>query len=153
MPEPVGKRQPPSLTIDVFTIFPGIFAGPLDESILRRARDRGIVTIAIHDIRDWAVDKHHTVDDTTYGGGAGMVLRVDVVDAALQAVYGPDTESMLGERRVAVLSASGRTFDEQLATELAGVERLTLLCGRYEGIDERVQERLATDAICQAMPL
>jgi len=87
------------------------------------------------------------VDDSPYGGGAGMVIRVDVVDAALQAVYGADTPKMLAERRIAVLAASGRRLDDALAAELAGLESLTLVCGRYEGVDERVRDHLANDSI------
>ncbi len=94
------------LRFEVFTLFPGIFAGPLDESILRRARDRGLVQIDIHDIRDWAVDRHRTVDDTTYGGGAGMVMMAPPIVSAVEATLGSD----LAQTRILVMSAAGRLW-------------------------------------------
>src|SRR5918997_4446933 len=130
--------QSPRLRFDVFTLFPGIFTGPLDESILRRARDRGIVQIDIHDIRDWADDRHRTVDDTTYGGGAGMVMMAPPIVSAVEAILGPE----LSRTRVLVMSASGRLFFQSLSEELAAGERIGIVCGRYEGIDYRAIEIL-----------
>jgi tRNA (guanine37-N1)-methyltransferase len=134
------------MQIDVFTLFPEWFDWFVAQRHVRNALRLG------HDLRfftyrDTTPLAAGQVDDTPYGGGAGMVIRVDVVDAALQAVYGPDTEAMLTSRRVAVLAASGRQLDDSLASELVGLDRLTLLCGRYEGVDERVTEHLANDSI------
>src|SRR3954468_7104781 len=123
----------PLLRFDLYTLFPGIFTGPLDESILRRARDRGIVQIDIHDIWDWAGDRHRTVDDTTYGGGAGMVMMAPPIVSAVEATLGPD----LARTRVLFMSAGGQRFTQSLAGELAESERIAIICGRYEGIDYR----------------
>jgi len=99
MTEPAVATREPLLRFNLFTLFPGIFAGPLNESILRRARDRGIVRIDIHDIRDWALDRHRTVDDTTYGGGAGMVMMAPPIVSAVEETLGPD----LGRTRILVM--------------------------------------------------
>ena len=133
----------PKLHFDVFTLFPGIFAGPLDESILRRARDRGIVKIDLHDIRDWAVDRHRTVDDTTYGGGAGMVMMAPPIVSAVESTIGPD----LANTRVLVMSAGGRLFSQSLAWELAAGSRIAVVCGRYEGIDHRAIQILGAEEV------
>jgi tRNA (guanine37-N1)-methyltransferase len=134
------------MQIDVFTLFPEWFDWFLGQRHVRNAMRLGH-DLRLFNYRDTTPLSAGQVDDSPYGGGAGMVIRVDVVDAALQAVYGPDTGAMLAERRVAVLAASGRRLDDAVAEELAGVDRLTLLCGRYEGIDERVTEHLANDSI------
>jgi tRNA (guanine37-N1)-methyltransferase len=134
------------MRIDVFTLFPEWFDWFLDQRHVRNALALGH-DVRLFNYRDTTPLGAGQVDDTPYGGGAGMVIRVDVVDAALQAVYGPDTDAMLAGRRVAVLAAAGRPFDDALAGELAGLEALTLLCGRYEGIDERVADHLASDSI------
>src|SRR5215216_5010577 len=120
MSDSIAATQQPLLQFDLFTLFPGIFAGPLDESILRRARDRGIVQIDIHDIRDWAIDRHRTVDDTTYGGGAGMVMMAPPIVSAVEAILGPER---IGTR-VLVMSAGGRLFTQSLAEELATIARI-----------------------------
>ena len=143
MSEGDGDGPKPPFAFDVFTIFPGIFAGPLDESILRRAQDRGIVSIAIHDIREWATDKHRTVDDTTYGGGAGMVMMAPPIVAAVEATLG----DALGQTRVLVMSAGGRLFDQSLAEDLARESRLAIVCGRYEGIDDRAVQILQAEEL------
>jgi tRNA (guanine37-N1)-methyltransferase len=127
-----GVSQP-ALRFDVFTLFPGIIAGPLDESILRRARDRGIISVSLHDIRDWAVDRHRTVDDTPYGGGAGMVMMAPPIVTAVEETVGSEREST----RVFAMSAGGRLFTQAMAEDLAAAERIALICGRYEGIDDR----------------
>jgi tRNA (guanine37-N1)-methyltransferase len=132
--------------VDIFTLFPEWFSWFLDQRHVSNALRLGH-DVRLFNYRDTTPLGSGQVDDAPYGGGAGMVIRVDVVDAALQAVYGPDTEAMLGERRVAVLAATGRQLDDALAEELAGLESLTLLCGRYEGIDERVHEHLANDSV------
>ena len=131
------------LRFDVFTLFPGIFTGPLDESILRRAQDRGIVEIDIHDIRDWAVDRHRTVDATTYGGGAGMVMMAPPIVSAVETTLGSDLE----RTRVLVMSAGGRLFSQAMAEELATSGRIGIVCGRYEGIDHRAIEILDAEEI------
>jgi tRNA (guanine37-N1)-methyltransferase len=141
--EPRASAEHPLVRFDIFTLFPGIFTGPLDESILRRARDRGIVQIDLHDIRDWADDRHRTVDDTTYGGGAGMVMMAPPIVSAVEATLGPD----FSRTRVLVMSAGGRLFNQSLAEELAASARISIICGRYEGIDYRAIEILSADEI------
>jgi tRNA (guanine37-N1)-methyltransferase len=134
------------MQIDVFTLFPEWFGWFLEQRHVRNALRLGH-DLRLFNYRDTTPLSAGQVDDSPYGGGAGMVIRVDVVDAALQAVYGPDTGAMRANRRVAVLAASGRQLDDAVAEELAGLDALTLLCGRYEGIDERVTEHLANDSL------
>ena len=143
MSELGSAARHPLLRFDVFTLFPGIFTGPLDESILRRAQDRGIVEIDIHDIRDWAVDRHRTVDDTTYGGGAGMVMMAPPIVSAVETTLGSD----LDRTRVLVMSAGGQLFSQAMAEELATSGRIGIVCGRYEGIDHRAIEILDGEEI------
>src|SRR2546429_589911 len=125
--------------IDIFTLFPTMFQGPLTESILKRAQEQKILSIALHNIRDATTDKHHIVDDYPYGGGAGMVMKPEPIFTAIEAVYqgGP----------IIYLSPQGRLFNQQIAHELAQEPRVTLICGHYEGIDERVREHLVTDEL------
>ena len=127
------------MRFDIFTLFPEMFRGPLDESILKRARDRGLVEIALHNPRDATTDRHHVVDDYPYGGGAGMVMKPEPLFAAVEAVYegGP----------IILLSPQGRVFRQAVARELAREPRVALICGHYEGVDERVREHLATDEL------
>src|ERR671916_1717573 len=113
MSESAVAAQEPLLRFDLFTLFPGIFSGPLNESILRRARDRGIVQIDIHDIRDWALDRHRTVDDPTYGGGAGMVMMAPPIVSAVEATLGSD----LARTKILVMSAGGRRLHQGTAGE------------------------------------
>jgi tRNA (guanine37-N1)-methyltransferase len=134
------------MRIDVFTLFPEWFGWFQSQRHVRNALRLGH-ELRLFNYRDTTPLPNGQVDDSPYGGGAGMLIRVDVVDAALQAVYGPDTGAMLAERQVAVLTPAGRQLDDGVADELAAVERLTLLCGRYEGIDERVREHLSNDAL------
>ncbi len=131
------------MRIDVLTIFPKMFRGPFDESIVKRAVDSGLVSIQLHDIRRWAKDRHKTVDDYPYGGGPGMVMKPDVVFAATEAVLelAPQRESVI------LLTPAGRRLTHEVVLELAVKERLVLLCGHYEGFDARVHEHLATDEI------
>lgn len=124
------------MRIDVLTIFPGAFVGPLDVSIIKRARDAGLLDLEIHDIREHATDKHRSVDDYPFGGGQGMVMRVDVLDRALEEVQSLDDERGL----VVYLSPQGERLDDALVRELARHRRLVLVCGRYEGVDERFVE-------------
>ncbi len=121
------------MRIDVLTLFPSMFEGPFAESIVRRAQDAGLVEIAVHDIRDHAVDRHRTVDDTPYGGGAGMVLKPEPLTDAIRAARG-------GDGYVVLLSAQGRLFDQAAARRLALLPHLVLVAGHYEGVDERVIE-------------
>ncbi|HLI68812.1 MAG TPA: tRNA (guanosine(37)-N1)-methyltransferase TrmD [Ktedonobacteraceae bacterium] len=125
--------------IDIFTLFPEMFQGPFSESILKRAQEQGLLSIALHNIRAVTTDRHHIVDDYPYGGGAGMVMKPEPIFAAVEAVYqgGP----------IILMTPQGRTFSQKIARELAGEPRLTFICGHYEGIDERVRERLVTDEI------
>ena len=124
---------------DIFTLFPGMFQGPFTESILKRAQERGLLSIALHNIRDATTDKHHVVDDYPYGGGAGMVMKPEPIFAAIEAAYqnGP----------IILLTPQGRLFNQQIARALAQKPRITLLCGHYEGIDERVIQHLVTDEL------
>ncbi|MEA2582062.1 MAG: tRNA (guanine37-N1)-methyltransferase [Thermomicrobiales bacterium] len=124
--------------VDVFTLFPRMFEGPLDESILRRARERGLIEVRVHDIRDWTKDRHRTADDSPYGGGAGMVMAAPPIVSAVETTLGRE----VGQVPVFVLSAGGRRFTQEIAQALARETRIVLVCGHYEGIDERVAEIL-----------
>jgi tRNA (guanine37-N1)-methyltransferase len=125
------------MRFDVLTIFPGYFASPLSEGLLGKARGKGIVEVAVHDLRDWAAEPHRKVDDEAYGGGPGMVMMAPVVAAAIESV-----RDLPGHPRAAtyLLTPDGRRFDHAAATELSVLRRVTLVCGRYEGIDQRVAE-------------
>jgi tRNA (guanine37-N1)-methyltransferase len=123
-----------SLRLDVFTIFPEYLRGPLDVSLVGRAREAALLDVRVHDIRDHASDRHRTVDDAPFGGGAGMVMMPEPLFAAVEAVGPP--------RPLLLLSASGRRFDQACARELAAGAGFSLLCGRYEGVDQRVAEHL-----------
>ena len=131
------------MRIDLLTIFPNMFRGPFDESIVKRAVEAGLVSINLHDIRRWAKDRHKTVDDYPYGGGPGMVMKPDVVFAATESVLelAPQREPVI------LLTPAGRRLTHEIVVELAAKERLVLICGRYEGFDARVHEHLATDEI------
>ncbi len=129
------------MKIDILTIFPKMFTGPLSESILKRAVDKGKVQIAIHDLRDWADDKHNSVDSSPYGGGAGMVMRVDVIDRALEAIRTEDS-------RVILLDTKGPIYTQKKAEQLSKGEHLILIAGHYEGVDQRVHEHLVDEVIC-----
>ena len=129
--------------VDVLTLFPEWFAGPLDASLLGKAVASGLLEIGVHDLRAWATDRHRTVDDVPYGGGAGMVLKPEPFFAAAEALYG----SVDARPRTVLFTPRGRRLDQALVRELAGEPALLLLCGRYEGIDERVHEALATDEL------
>ena len=126
------------MRFDVLTIFPGMFDGPLDESILRRAREASLLDVHVHDLRQWATDRHHKVDDYPFGGGPGMVMKPEPLFAAVEAIQ-PLAEP---PATVVLLTPQGRPLDRVLAAELAAVPRLLLICGRYEGVDERVREHL-----------
>jgi tRNA (guanine37-N1)-methyltransferase len=134
------------MKIDVFTLFPAWFGWFAEQRHVRNALELGH-GLEFVDLRSTTPLKAGQVDDTPYGGGAGMVIRVDVVEAALRARYAIDPVELPGRRRVIALSAGGRRFDERLASQLAAEPDLTLLCGRYEGFDERVHEHLASEVI------
>ena len=127
-----------SIRFDVLTIFPGMFSGPLDESIMMRARTQGLIDLRIHDLRDWAHDRHRTVDDYPFGGGAGMVMKPEPVFEAVEAIQAQASEPAI----VVLMSPQGRRLDRALVDELAAHSRLLLICARYEGVDERVVEHL-----------
>jgi tRNA (guanine37-N1)-methyltransferase len=130
------------MRFDIFTLFPEIFAGVFDESILKRARDAGLIEIALHNIRDATTDKHHVADDYTYAGGGGMVMKPEPIFASVESVLGAPPQVP-----VILLSPQGRVFNQSIARELAQHERIAFICGHYEGVDERVREHLATDEI------
>jgi tRNA (guanine37-N1)-methyltransferase len=134
------------VVIDVFTLFPEWFGWFTRQRHIQNALRLGH-DVRLFNYRDTTPLPNGQVDDAPYGGGAGMVMRVDVVDAALHAVYGKEPDELVAERRVAVLTPAGRELDDEVATELAGLSSLTLLCGRYEGIDQRVEDHLANDAL------
>jgi len=139
------------MQFDVFTILPEVFPTYLDTSILKKARERGLIDIHLHNVRDYTHDRHHTTDDTPYGGGGGMVMKPEPIFAAIEAVMGSGTASTSPEPATAtpiiLLTPQGRVFTQRIAEELVQYPRLALLCGRYEGIDERVREHLVTDQI------
>ena len=132
------------MRIDILTLFPQMFDGLLNCSIIARARERGLVDIRLHDIRAHTHDKHHVVDDYPYGGGAGMVLKPEPIFEAVEAIK---VELALSEVPIILLSPQGQLFNQIIARDLAGYEHLILICGHYEGVDERVAEHLATDEI------
>jgi tRNA (guanine37-N1)-methyltransferase len=138
------------MRFDVFTLFPGIFESPLKESMLKRAIESGLLDVQLHNIRDYAEGRHQVTDDYPYGGGGGMVMKPEPVFAAVEAVL-QDEESAISNRQSAIpivlLTPQGRVFNQQIAAELAQYDRVALICGRYEGFDERIREQLATDEI------
>lgn len=136
MPDQVAEQ--PSLRIDIFTLFPAMFDGPFSESIVKRAIASGAIAIGLHDIRNWTTDKHRTADDTPYGGGAGMVMKAPPVVEAVESVLGAE----LGSTRIAIMSAAGPRLSQALARDLASSGRIALICGHYEGIDQRVADIL-----------
>ena len=131
------------MRIDILTIFPGMFRGPFEESIVKRAVEKELVQIFLHDIRDYASDKHRTVDDYPFGGGQGMLMKPEPLFAAVEDVQGQAAE----RGPIVFLTPQGRLFDQKVAVELASHDRLILICGHYEGVDARVHEHLATDEV------
>jgi tRNA (guanine37-N1)-methyltransferase len=129
------------MQIHIFTLFPKMFTGPFDESIIKRAAEQGLVKIIIYNVRDYTSDKHHIVDDYSYGGGPGMVMKPEPMFEAVEAVKG------CRDMPVVLLTPQGRLFDQSIAGELAKCEEMILICGHYEGVDERVRGHLATDEI------
>src|SRR5260370_21144621 len=136
------------MQIDIITIFPDYFREAFDYGIIRRACAAGLVSIQTRDLRAFTSDKHHVVDDRPFGGGDGMVLKPEPIFAAVQSLVGANRrESIAAGKRVALLSPQGRPFTQSLAAEFASCEQLVLICGRYEGVDERVADALVTDEI------
>jgi tRNA (guanine37-N1)-methyltransferase len=141
------------MRFDLITIFPDFFTGPLEHGILRRARETGIVEVNVQDLRAFTKDRHRTVDDRPFGGGEGMVLKPEPLFEAVEHLLGAAVGDATKKRALPVgtaivlLSASGKRFDQQTARRFAKLQRIILICGRYEGVDERVAEHLATDEI------
>ena len=131
------------MRIDILTLFPEMFAGPFDASIIARARESGVLVIAIHNPRDYTEDKHHIVDDYAYGGGPGMVMKPEPIFDSVEAVRAMAE----APGRIVLLTPQGRLLNHQIVAELAAEERLIVICGHYEGVDERVREFLADDEI------
>ena len=138
--EDEDENEDDGVKIDVLTLFPAMFAGPLDESIVKRARDAGLLDLKIHNLRDWTHDRHKTVDDRPFGGGPGMLLKPEPLFEAIESLKREKT-------RVILLSPAGRQFNQAIARELAQAEDLLLVTGHYEGFDERVREGLADDEL------
>ncbi|HET7624505.1 MAG TPA: tRNA (guanosine(37)-N1)-methyltransferase TrmD [Verrucomicrobiae bacterium] len=128
------------MKIDVLTLFPAMFAGPLDESIIKRAREAGLLDLAIHNLRDYTHDRHKTVDDRPFGGGPGMLLKPEPIFEAVEAIAREKT-------RVILMSPAGRPFSQAIAQELARMDDLLIVTGHYEGFDERIREHLADDEL------
>jgi tRNA (guanine37-N1)-methyltransferase len=134
------------MQFEVFTLLPEIFPPYLESSILQRARQRGLIDVRVHNIRDYTHDRHHTTDDTPYGGGGGMVMKPEPVFEAIESALGLGPAQPV-RLPVILLTPQGRVFTQRVAEELARDERVALLCGRYEGVDERIREHLVTDEI------
>jgi tRNA (guanine37-N1)-methyltransferase len=130
------------MRFDIFSLFPEVFENYLNTSILKRAQESGFLEVNTYNIRDWATDKHHTTDDTPYGGGGGMVMKPEPIFSAVESVLGLPPSCPL-----ILLSPQGRLFNQKVAFELATYDHLALLCGRYESVDERIREYLVTDSI------
>src|SRR5437868_8494140 len=136
------------MRIDVVTIFPDFFRGAFEHGIIRRAQGAGLVDVKVHDLREWTHDKHRQVDDRPFGGGDGMVLKPEPIFAAVEELTGKSEHDHYKEgTRVLLLSPQGRVLTQNLVSELARSQHLVLICGRYEGVDERVAESLVTDEI------
>jgi len=131
------------MRIDIFTLLPGMFSGPLTESILKRAQSNGLIQLAIHNIRDFTTDKHHVTDDTPYGGGSGMVMKVDPIVIAVETMLGAD----LAHTPVILTTPTGSLFTQAKAKELSGHPRIAFVCGHYEGVDDRVRDLVITEEL------
>jgi tRNA (guanine37-N1)-methyltransferase len=140
------------MRFDLITIFPEFFAGPLGHGIVRRAREAGLIEVRVQDLREFTKDRHRTVDDRPFGGGEGMVMKPEPLFEAVEALLGHSvdaTKRNAAESKTAILllSAAGQRFTQETARRYAGLERIILICGRYEGVDERVAEHLASEEI------
>jgi tRNA (guanine37-N1)-methyltransferase len=164
----MGVLDKSFIHFDIFTLFPGMFVGPFGESILQRALTNGLISVALHNIRDYTTDKHHVCDEPPYGGGGGMIMKAEPIVRAVETVltqpagwvlppedayvnlplWEPDVRPALpSETPIILLSPQGRLLTQRVVAELSGYARLALLCGRYEGVDERVCSHLITDEI------
>lgn len=132
------------MKFDILTIFPNMFTGPFEESMIKRAQDNHLVEINIHDLRCWSTDIHRTVDDRPYGGGAGMVMKVDVIDKALESIKSNQKSQKI---KIILLSAKGNVYTQQKAQEFSSLDQLILIAGHYEGVDERVATHLADEEL------
>lgn len=132
------------MRFDIISIFPEVFESYFGASIMKRAKEKGVIELALHNLRDYTTDKHKTVDDTPYGGGAGMVMKVEPFYKAVEDVV---QKTAVENRRVVLFSAKGKRFTQADAQRLAGYEQLVLLCGRYEGVDERVAQYIADEEL------
>jgi len=132
-----------AMKIDILTLFPEMYTGPFAESIVKSAQEKELVEINIHNLRDWGIDERKTVDDRPYGGGIGMVLRVDVIDSALKGIGAEKTKGS----RVVLLDAGGEKYTQKKAEEYSKLDKLTIICGHYEGVDARVHENLVDEII------
>jgi tRNA (guanine37-N1)-methyltransferase len=130
------------MKIDIVTLFPEICRAPLSESIMKRAQENGIVDLYIHNLRDWTRDKHHIVDDAPFGGGQGMVMKPEPIFAAVEDLRNQTSEIKHQTSKVVLMSPAGRRFDQQMAAQLSGESHLIIICGHYEGVDQRVIEHL-----------
>jgi tRNA (guanine37-N1)-methyltransferase len=139
------------MQFEVFTLLPEVFPSYLETSIIKRARERGLINVNVHNIRDYTHDKHHTTDDLPYGGGGGMVMKPEPVFEAVESVLGKASPLSTPEAApnipIILLTPQGRVFDQSIAKELSQYPRIALICGRYEGVDERIREHLVTDEI------
>src|SRR5579862_8697717 len=136
------------MRFDLITIFPEFFTGPLDYGIVRRAREARLIETHIHDLRDFTHDRHRTVDDRPFGGGEGMVMKCEPLFDAVESLVGPASHANPPARQaIVLLSAAGKLFRQDTARRFAQLDRIVLICGRYEGVDERVAEHLATDEL------
>jgi tRNA (guanine37-N1)-methyltransferase len=141
------------MRFELITIFPDFFAGPLEHGIVRRAREAGLITVRVQDLREFTKDRHRTVDDRPFGGGEGMVMKPEPLFEAVESLLGRGvggaTQTVGRESNTAIvlLSAAGKRFTQEMARRYAGMERIIFICGRYEGVDERVAEHLATEEI------
>lgn len=136
------------MQFEVFTLLPEVFPPYLESSILQRAKQRGLIDVRVHNIRDYTHDRHHTTDDTPYGGGGGMVMKPEPVFEAVESVLGITAHpTQPTDVPIILLTPQGRVFTQRVAEELSRHERIALLCGRYEGVDERIREHLVTDEI------
>src|SRR6266436_1959872 len=141
------------MRFDLITIFPEFFAGPLEHGSVRRAREAGLISAGVQDLREFTQDRHRTVDDRPFGGGEGMVMKPEPLFAAVESLLGRGVGDASGKTApqtgtaIVLLSAAGKRFTQETARRYAGLERIIFLCGRYEGVDERVAEHLATEEI------
>ncbi|MBZ5632226.1 MAG: tRNA (guanosine(37)-N1)-methyltransferase TrmD [Acidobacteriia bacterium] len=135
------------MTFHVLTIFPEFFRGPFEHGVIERAQRAGLIQIRVHDLRTWTADRHRTVDDRPFGGGEGMVLKAGPIFDAVESIWPDRGTGAAQQRKVVLLSAQGRKFDQSVAREFAGLSELLLICGRYEGVDERVAEYLADEEL------